>query len=109
MPNVTRLARDFAAQIWPRVAAWSQRGQRWLMAPRDPVTWTALRSRLLPSTYAGRSVVLGVIVLLLVMVLPWYWKGHEDKNGVVSYPNAALVNPILGGIGAALLIYAAIR
>jgi hypothetical protein len=49
------------------------------------------------------------IVLLLLLVLPWYAKGHKDKNDVVTYPNAALVDPILAGLGAALLIYAAIR
>ena len=49
------------------------------------------------------------IVVLLLLVLPWYAKGHKDKNGVVTYPNATLINPILAGIGATLLIYAAIR
>jgi uncharacterized protein YjbI with pentapeptide repeats len=49
------------------------------------------------------------IVLLQLLVLPWYAKGHKDEKGVVTYPNAALVNPILGGFGALFLIYAAIR
>jgi hypothetical protein len=115
MPSFTRLARDVAAKIWQVVTAQFQQGWRWLMAPRGPLTWTALRARLttlrlLPSTYAGRfAVLLGGILLLLLLVLPWYAKGHKDKGGVVTYPNAALINPILAGIGAALLIYAAIR
>ena len=79
LAEMTRASRDVAAKIWP-------------------------------GTYAGRFAVLGGgIVILLLLVLPWYAKGHKDKNGVVTYPNAALVNPILAGIGATLLIYAAIR
>ena len=34
--------------------------------------------------------VLAGIVLLLLLVLPWYAKGHKDEKGVVTYPNAAL-------------------
>jgi uncharacterized protein YjbI with pentapeptide repeats len=83
------------------------------MASRDPITWAALRAKLttlpLPSTNAGRLAVFGGIVLLLLLVLPWYAKGHKDEKGVVTYPNAALINPILAGLGAILLIYAAIR
>ena len=45
----------------------------------------------------------------VVFGLSWYSKGHKDKNGVVTYPNAALVNPILCGLGALFLIYAAIH
>ena len=99
--------------IWPIVLARSPQGWRWLMAPRDPITWAALRAKpttlSLPSTNAGRFAVLVGIVLLLLLVLPWYAKGHKDEKGVVTYPNAALINPILAGIGATLLIYAAIR
>ena len=99
--------------IWPIVLARSQQGWRCLMAPRDPITWAALRAKLttlsLPSTNAGRLAVLAGIVLLLLLVLPWYAKGHKDEKGVVTYPNAAIINPILAGLGAILLIYAAIR
>jgi hypothetical protein len=98
MPSVTQLARD---------------GWRWLIAPRQAVTWAALRAKFstlpLPSTYAGHFAVLAGIVLLLLLVLPWYAKGHKDDKGVVTYPNAGLINPILAGLGATLLIYAAIR
>ena len=96
------------------VVARYQSWRRWLMERRDPITWTVLRARLttlqlLPSGNAGRFAVLMGIVVLLLLVLPWYAKGHKDKNGVVTYPNAALINPVLAGIGATLLIYAAIR
>jgi hypothetical protein len=99
----------------PKIPGWARQVWLWLTAPRAPTTWAALRIRLttlplLPNTYAGRLVVLvGIVLLLLLLVLPWYAKGHKDKNGVVTYPNAALVNPILAGLGAILLIYAAIR
>ena len=99
--------------IWPIVLARSPQGWRWLMAPRDPITWAALRAKLttlsLPSTNSGRLAVLVGIVLLLLLVLPWYAKGHKDEKGVVTYPNAAIINPIFAGLGAILLIYAAIR
>lgn len=114
MPSVIRLARDLAAKIWPVVTARSRQGRQWLMTSRDPITWATVRARLtalplLPNTNAGRLAALAGVVVLLLLVLPWYAKGHKDKNGVVSYPNAALLNPILAGIGASLLIYAAIR
>jgi hypothetical protein len=83
------------------------------MASRDPLTWAAVRAKVtplpVPSTNAGRFAVVGAVVLLLLLVLPWYGKGHKDDKGVITYPNAALVNPILGGFGALFLIYAAIR
>jgi hypothetical protein len=72
----------------------------------------ALRAKLTqlpPSTYAGRLAVLGVIVLLLLPVLLWYAAEQRDDKGAVTYPHASLVNPILGGLGALFLIYAAIR
>src|ERR1700727_2730789 len=114
MPNLARLGRDVAAKNWQHIARRAQQGWRWLIKPRDPINWAAVRAKptmlaLLPSTNAGRFAVLGGIVVLLLLVLPWYAKGHKDKNGAVTYPNAALVNPILAGIGATLLIYAAIR
>ena len=91
-----------------------QQGRRWLAKQHDPITWTVLRGRLttlslLPSTNAGRCAVIAGAIVLLLLVLPWYAKGHKDKNGVVTYPNATFINPILAGIGATLLIYAAIR
>lgn len=74
------------------------------------IAWADLRVRLIQllSTYAGAGIVL-LLLLMLLLVLPWYAKGHKEENGVVTYPNAALVNPILAGIGATLLVYAAIR
>jgi len=51
---------------------------------------------------------LGVGVLLLLALL-WYASPQPDDKGVVTYPHASLINPILGGLGALLLIYAAIR
>jgi uncharacterized protein YjbI with pentapeptide repeats len=92
-------------------AIWWQRGRRWLLDERDPITWATLRARLtlttlpLPRTNVGR---LGVGVLLLLALL-WYASGQPDDKGVVTYPHANLINPILGGLGALLLIYAAIR
>jgi hypothetical protein len=114
MLGVTHRAKEAATKLWPSIAARFQQGWRWLVKQRDPVTWTVLRARLttlplLPNSNAGRLAVLVGLVVLLLLVLPWYAKGHKDKNGVVAYPNATLVNPILAGIGAALLIYAAIR
>ena len=103
MPSVTRLAQVVAAKMWPPVTARSRQGWQWLMTPRDPITRAALRAKLttlplLPSTYTGRLAVLVGIVLMLLVVLPWYGKGHKDKNGVVTYPNAALVNPSSRGL-----------
>ena len=114
MLSATRLAREAAAKLWPSLVAWSQQSWRWLVKQHDPITWTVLRARLtslplLPNSNAGRLAVLVGLVVLLLLVLPWYAKGHKDKNGVVTYPNATLINPILAGIGATLLIYAAIR
>jgi hypothetical protein len=99
MPNVGRFARQS-----------SRLALRWLFAPRERVALAAIRVRLttMLATNAGRLTVLAVIVLVLVLVLPWYAKSHIDINGVVTYPNAALANPILAGLGASLLIVVAI-
>jgi hypothetical protein len=41
---------------------------------------------------------------------PWDWYSTEAVvKGAISYPHAALVNPVAAGIGAALLIWAALR
>jgi hypothetical protein len=113
MPSVTRLAQDVAAKILRLATARSQQGWHWLIAPRDPLTWAALRAKLttlkLPSTYAGRLALLGGTVLLLLLALFWYAAEHRDEKGAVTYPHASLINPILGGLGALFLIYAAIR
>jgi hypothetical protein len=113
MPSVTRLARDVAAKIWPVVTTRSQQGWRWLTAPRDPLPWADLRAKLttlkVPNTYAGRLALLGGGVLLLLLVLLWYAAEQKDDKGAVTYPHAGLINPILGGLGALFLIYAAIR
>jgi len=88
-----------------------QHGWQWLFYERDPITLAALRARLalttlpLPKTNVGR---LGVGVLLLLALL-WYASAERDDKGIVTYPNATLINPILGGLGALFLIYAAIR
>lgn len=39
----------------------------------------------------------------------WYASGEKDDKGVVTYPHASLINPILAGLGGLFLIYAAIR
>jgi hypothetical protein len=110
LPLVIAIATEAALVL---VALWLLQGWRWLMAQRNPITWADLRTKIttlpLPSTYVGRFAVLGGIILLLLLVLPWYGKGHKDDKGVVTYRNAALINPILGGFGALFLIYAAIR
>ena len=98
--------------VLPLLTAMSwQHGWQWLFYERDPITWAALRARLtlttlpLPKTIVGR---LGVGVLLL-MALLWYASEQPDGKGGVTYPHASLINPILGGLGALFLIYAAIR
>jgi hypothetical protein len=90
---------------------WWRQGWRWLIKRHDPLTWAALRARLslttlpLPRTNGGRLIVASVLVLALF----WYASGQRDDKGVVTYPHASLINPILGGLGALVLIYAAIR
>src|SRR5215475_2546347 len=77
---------------------------RWLKEPRDPITWAAIRAKLttlkLPSTYAGRLVLLGGIILLLLLALLWYAAEQRDDKGAITYPHVSLINPILGGLGA---------
>jgi uncharacterized protein YjbI with pentapeptide repeats len=111
MPSVRWLARD--GKIWPVIAARSRQGWQWLIAPRDPLTLAALRVKLatrpLPGTYAGRLAALGIILLLLLPLWLWYAAERKDDKGAVTYPHAGLINPILGGLGALFLIYAAIR
>src|SRR5215472_11092613 len=96
-------------QLTARIA----QGRHWLSAPRPPLTWTALVTKLttleLPSTYFGRLVALGIIILLLLPLWHWYAQPHHGEKGEITYPHASLVNPILGGLGALFLIYAAIR
>jgi hypothetical protein len=112
MRKITQRARHIIMQVWLVIATQWQQGVRWLIAPRDPLTLAALRAKLiqlLPSTYGGRLAVLGVVVLLLVPGLRWYAKQQLDDKGAVTYPHASFINPILGGLGALFLIYAAIR
>jgi uncharacterized protein YjbI with pentapeptide repeats len=113
MPSVTRLAQDVAARVWSVVTTRSQQGWRWLIDQGDPLTWASLRAKLitlkLPKTYAGRLALLGGVALLLLPVLLWYAAEQKDDKGAITYPHASLINPILGGLGALLLIYAAIR
>jgi len=105
-------ARLVTVRTWlaPHIA----QGRQWLIAPHSPLTWTALYAwgaRLL-HTYAGLlTVLVGIVLLLLLLlllVLPWYAEQRDDK-GAVTYPHASLINPILAGLGALFLIYAAIR
>jgi uncharacterized protein YjbI with pentapeptide repeats len=116
MPNRARLARDITAtKSWRLVAMQARQGWRWLRASRGPITWAALRTRLtlttlpLPKTNGGRLVVVSGVGVLLLQALLWYASGERDDKGVVTYPHASLINPILGGLGALFLIYAAIR
>ena len=108
----------FAARLQPirqsasryLLAAW-----QWLKAPRDPITWKQLRALVtdppgqLPRSWLGRFLLVGVIFVLLLIVGHWYSDPQWDVQGVKSYPQAGLINPILGGLGALFLIYAAIR
>jgi hypothetical protein len=93
----------------PRIA----RLRRWLKTPAKLRTWAELRDWLttlaLPSTNGGRVAVAVIVVLLLVPLWLWYASGQKDDKGAVTYPHASLINPILGGLGALFLIYAAIR
>ena len=101
------------------VRAWAapclEQARQWLTAPREPLTWAALRAKLtlttlpLPKTNGGRLAVLVGVGVLLLLALLWYASGQPDDKGVVTYPHASLINPILGGLGALFLIYAAIR
>jgi pentapeptide repeat protein len=101
------------------VRAWAvprlEQARQWLTAPREPLTWAALRAKLtlttlpLPRTNGGRLAMLVGVGVLLLLALLWYASGQPDDKGVVTYPHASLINPILGGLGALFLIYAAIR
>src|SRR4051812_29236403 len=88
---------------------------QWLSTPGEPLTWAVLHAKLtlttlpLPKTYGGRLVVLVGVGVLLLLALLWYASGQPDGKGTVTYPHASLINPILGGLGALFLIYAAIR
>jgi uncharacterized protein YjbI with pentapeptide repeats len=96
-----------------RLAQRIARGRHWLSAPRPPLTWSALVTKLatlkLPSTYFGRLAALGIIILLVVPLWHWYAQPHHGEKGEITYTHANLVNPILGGLGALFLIYTAIR
>ena len=65
------------AWLAPRIA----QGRQWLSAPRPPLTWAALVTKLttlkLPSTYFRRLAVLGVIVLLLLPL--WFWYAQPRR------------------------------
>jgi uncharacterized protein YjbI with pentapeptide repeats len=114
MPNLARIA-HVATKSRRLVAMRAQRSRRWLIEECDEITWSALRARPaptilpLPRTNGGRLVMVGGVGILLVLTLVWYVSGQTDDKGVVTYPHASLINPIFGGLGALLLIYAAIR
>ena len=81
-------ARLVRVRTWLAPGRRTARGRHWLIAPREPLTWTALRAKLvtpsLPRTYGGLLAVLGVIVLLLLLVLPWYAAEKEADKGAVT-------------------------
>ncbi len=102
-----------STRLWKRVI-------QWLNTTRDPVDLAAtIRAKVVavsrqPRTYAvwafAGAVVLVVLVVLLarlLRLLRWY-SDERTINGAVVYPHASLANPLVAGIGAALLIVAAI-
>ena len=118
MSWVSERLSEIRARLVP-TRAWLARriaqGWHWLIAPGKPLTWAALRAKLtlttlpLPKTNGGRLAVLVGVGVLILLALLWYASGQPDEKGVVTYPHASLINPILGGLGALFLIYAAIR
>ena len=112
MFSVTRIAQDSARHI----AAYARRSWHGLTAPRDSVSWKVLFDRAIslrrPNSYGFCFLTaLAIVVALVAVIVPiWQWYAEERVIGdTVTYPHAALVNPLIAGIGAALLIYAAIR
>jgi len=67
----------------------------------------------LPNTYGSRLLaVIAIVAVLAVTIFPaWRWYSEERviRDDTVTYPHATLLNPLIAGIGAALLIYAAIQ
>jgi uncharacterized protein YjbI with pentapeptide repeats len=66
----------------------------------------------LPDTYGSRLLaVITLVVVLAVIIFPaWRWYSEERViRDTVAYPRTTLLNPLIAGTGAALLIYAAIR
>jgi hypothetical protein len=102
LSEIGRATPDYLRWAWQEVKA-----------PRDlgeqlRILRTVAR-RLIPSSALGSIVWAVVIVVVLGIVLNWYSAPQWDDKGIISYPRAGLVNPILGGLGALFLIYAAIR
>src|SRR5689334_20193764 len=85
MPNVTRLARDFVAQVWPPIVARWREGSEWVSRNPRPV----LR-------VAGAALAVLLLVLLLAGGASWLWnKYHVNREDLT--PLAPLVG---GGIAA---------
>src|SRR5262249_7006376 len=107
--QLTALLTDQCRRLASRIA----QGRRWLSAPRPLITWAGFVTKLtrleLLNTYFGRLAALGIIVLLLVPLWHWYAQPQHGEKGEITYTHANLINPILGGLGALFLIYAAIR
>jgi hypothetical protein len=101
MPEITRRARYFVMQVWPRVVTRWQQGRQWLMTTHKPLTWAALRAKLtlttvpLPKANGSRLAVLGGVGVLLFLGLRWYALPEPGEKGAVTYPHASLINPFL--------------
>jgi hypothetical protein len=108
--TIPRLARDVAAKVRPLVMARSRQVRRWLTAPRDPITWAALRARgarliyPLSGTYAGRLAAAGIFFLLL-LVLPWYTQERSWISEVWDFysRNKDALTPLLAPLGTILV------
>ena len=117
MPPLLMTITERLSPMWKAASGYLQRGHHWLTAPRDPVAWKAIlaeaASLRLSNTNASRILATAAIVALLAVVIPpawrWYFTEVPSKDGPPVYPHAALVNPVVAGIGAALLIWAAIQ
>ena len=97
-----------ARPIWKSATVQFERERQWLIS-----RWrTALR-------VVSLCVGLGLIVLCIIFPVSlwnlisfaWSWYSTEvvSKDGTPSYPNAGLINPVIGGVGAGLLVWAALQ
>ena len=103
--------KERATPIWEWTVLLPERGREWLLAPREPADWKAARTTLLSlRTNASRLLVgAAVIAGLAIFAAAWRWYSAEEIiNGTLTYTHASFANPVFAGIGAALLIGAAI-
>ena len=114
-PLLTKLKNGFLLK-WEAAFGELQRAWPWLFTPSDPIKWKAILATtattpLLNTNGARVLAIIAVVIMLAVVVPPaWQWYSEEQVvNNTVTFPHAALINPIVAGIGAALLIYAAIK